>query len=68
MNNTARLIASLVLAVNIIETRFVSDPTIFTCVKYEKGVREASEESCEETVQEVQIVFRFLLRYKQFLV
>ena len=61
MNNTARLIASLVLAVNIIETRIVSDPETFTCVKYEKGVTEAAEESCEETMQEVRFVFHFLV-------
>ena len=57
MNNTARLITSLVLAINIIETRiitsYLSDPGTFTCVKYEKGVTEAAQESCEETVKEV---------------
>ena len=59
MNNIARLITSLVLAVNIIETSYLSDTETFTCVKYEKGVTEATEDSCEETVQEVRIVFPF---------
>ena len=53
MNNTARLIASLVLAVNIMGASYLSDPGTFTCVKYEKGVTQAALESCEETVQEV---------------
>ena len=62
MNNTARLIASLVLAVNIIETSYLSDPETFTCVKYEKGVTDTAQESCEETMQEVQTVNYFQLR------
>ena len=65
MNNTARLIASLVLAVNITETSYLSHPETFTCVKYEKGVTEAAQESCEETMQEVQTVFYFQLRINE---
>ena len=57
MNNTARLIASLVLAVNIMGASYLSDPGTFTCVKYEKGVTQTALESCEETVQEVTNVY-----------
>ena len=53
MNNTGRLIASLVLAVNIMGASYLSEPGTFTCVKYEKGVTQATLESCDETVQEV---------------
>ena len=53
MNNTGRLIASLVLAINIIGASYLSEPGTFTCVKYEKGVTQAALESCDETVQEV---------------
>ena len=53
MNNTPGVIASLVLAINIIGASYLSSPETFTCVKYEKGVTETTQESCEDTIQEV---------------
>ena len=53
MNNFARIIAFLILAINIMGASYLSSPETFTCVKFEKGVTNISLESCDETMEEV---------------